>query len=132
MENAHVYHPFTRTDLVMEVKINSMGLREREITPEFFSPEVYRILAIGDSGTFGFGVNMEERFSTRLEVLLRQAGYPGHGIHGRSSARKTGRSGLQRALREKLFAPAILLHLRGGLSWGVTPEGKRAFCRWCP
>jgi len=59
----------------MEEKINSIGLRERELSARSFSPHVKRVLAIGDSGTFGFGVNIDERFSNKLEGLLKSAGY---------------------------------------------------------
>jgi lysophospholipase L1-like esterase len=50
------------------VSINSLGLREREIGPT--SRARYRIFVIGDSYTWGQGLEEEERFSNLLERLL--------------------------------------------------------------
>ncbi len=62
--------------------INSLGYREREIGPK--SPTRYRIAIIGDSYTWGQGVDESERFSNVLEELLGPSyevlnfGIPGH------------------------------------------------------
>lgn len=75
-ENYHSLYPFLRSDFVMDVLINSAGLRERELRKEVhFADGVKRIIALGDSGTFGFGVNVEERFTNRLEQLLQKKGH---------------------------------------------------------
>lgn len=51
------------------VRINSIGLRDREVdVPKL--PGVFRVLAIGDSVTFGFGVRVEDSYPKRLEALL--------------------------------------------------------------
>jgi GDSL-like lipase/acylhydrolase family protein/PA14 domain-containing protein len=50
------------------VSINSLGFREREIGPA--SPARYRIAVIGDSYTWGQGLEEDERFSNVLEELL--------------------------------------------------------------
>jgi lysophospholipase L1-like esterase len=55
-----------------DVKINSLRLRDREI-PYERTPGVLRILMIGDSVTFGWGVGQEETTSKRLEKLLNDA-----------------------------------------------------------
>jgi hypothetical protein len=55
----HVYH----------VDINSLGLRNEEIPPQK-PQDTYRILAIGDSFTFGLGVNNGEDYPARLETCL--------------------------------------------------------------
>jgi len=73
--NAYEFYSFIGSEFVMEVKINSIGLRERELQEEHFVAHVKRVLAVGDSGTFGFGVNVGDRFSTILESLLNNAGY---------------------------------------------------------
>jgi lysophospholipase L1-like esterase len=51
------------------LRINSIGLRDHEVdVPK--PPGVFRILAIGDSVTFGFGVRLEDSYPKRLEALL--------------------------------------------------------------
>ncbi len=53
------------------VRINSMGLRDRELTVP--KPErTFRVLALGDSVTFGFGVRVEETYVKRLESRLNR------------------------------------------------------------
>lgn len=57
-------------DFKIEYQINSLGLREREITEE--KPKgVKRILLLGDSFTEGTGVSLEATFSKQLEKLLK-------------------------------------------------------------
>lgn len=51
------------------VRINSLGLREREIETPAPNGE-YRILVLGDSVPFGVGVSYEESIPHRLEELL--------------------------------------------------------------
>lgn len=51
------------------VKISSQGLRDHEY-PLQKPPNTYRIIVLGDSTTFGTGVQMEERYPKRLEGLL--------------------------------------------------------------
>ena len=42
--NAHESYTFPQSDFVMEIKINSIGLRERELDERFFAPNVKRVL----------------------------------------------------------------------------------------
>ncbi len=60
-------------ELAYHVNINSLGLRGPEIerTPP---PGRTRILALGDSMTFGYYLEEEETWPARLEALLRGAG----------------------------------------------------------
>ncbi len=70
--------------------INSIGMRDREVGPK--RPGEFRILAIGDSFTYGHGVGAEESWPRVLEDLLAErvpdsgpvtvlnAGQPGYGI----------------------------------------------------
>ncbi len=55
-----------RTGQLVEYRINSHGLRDEE-TPYRKSPGTFRILLIGDSWTFGYGVPIEDHYSTLLE-----------------------------------------------------------------
>jgi len=60
------------------VEVNSMGLREPE-SPISTGDEAYRVIVLGDSVTFGRGVDLEETFPKILERKLnRQAGKPVH------------------------------------------------------
>ena len=67
------------------VSLNSLGYREREIGPK--SPGRYRIVVIGDSYTWGQGLEAAQRFSNVLESLLGPRyevlnfGTPGHRIY---------------------------------------------------
>jgi lysophospholipase L1-like esterase len=53
----------------VRVKINSRGLRDREHA-ERAAPGVTRILVLGDSIAFGWGVRVEDAFPTRLQGLF--------------------------------------------------------------
>jgi lysophospholipase L1-like esterase len=58
------------------VAFNSLGLRDAERTPQP-APGALRILAIGDSVTFGMGVAQEQTYPRQLESLLsRERGAP--------------------------------------------------------
>ncbi|MGH0030603.1 MAG: SGNH/GDSL hydrolase family protein [Myxococcota bacterium] len=68
------------------VTTNRLALREREIGPK--APGERRLLFLGDSFTFGLGVEAEEAFPRRVEALLGagppplrvvNAGVPGYG-----------------------------------------------------
>lgn len=70
------------------VHTNRIGLRERELPPP--APGERRLLILGDSFTFGLGVEVEQAFPRRVEALLRHddpsldltvvnAGVPGYG-----------------------------------------------------
>lgn len=52
--------------------INKLGLREREIQPK--KPGVFRICAIGDSYTYGWGVEAEQTWLRKLEEKLTADG----------------------------------------------------------
>lgn len=58
----------------VSININSLGYRDYEFTTN--KPEdTYRILAIGDSVTYGFGVEIDETYVKVLEKLLNEKGY---------------------------------------------------------
>jgi lysophospholipase L1-like esterase len=52
----------------VHVTYNERGLRDRPILPK--APDEYRILALGDSVTFGWGVDQDKTFAARLESML--------------------------------------------------------------
>jgi len=52
-------------------QINSRGYREREFSAEK-SPDVMRIICLGNSCTFGWKVNLEQTYPKILEKLLNQ------------------------------------------------------------
>jgi lysophospholipase L1-like esterase len=67
---SHEHTPNSEAFLMgVPVKINSQGLRddERDLSKD---PQTFRILMLGDSITFGWGVRQEETFSKVLERLL--------------------------------------------------------------
>jgi lysophospholipase L1-like esterase len=57
-----------------QVRSNSVGLRNDEI-PFVKAPDGYRILCLGDSITYGYGVQQDETSEARLQAALRQR-YP--------------------------------------------------------
>lgn len=63
---------FSSVEFTYTAHINSLGLRERELKP---SPGVFRIAAIGDSYTYGWGVEAEQSWLRLLEKNLRDRGY---------------------------------------------------------
>ncbi|HKE10320.1 MAG TPA: hypothetical protein VKE73_01990 [Myxococcota bacterium] len=63
-----------RTDeFSVAVHVNALGLRGPERTAAK-PPGTLRILVLGDSFAFGFGVGQDEMFSAELERLLRERG----------------------------------------------------------
>ena len=70
-----------RTGSKIEYRINSKGLRDDET--EYKKPPVtFRIILIGDSSTFGFGVSIEKHFSTLLEGYFKNVEIINMGVSG--------------------------------------------------
>lgn len=67
-------HPYSVTYSLGSnlVELNSHGLRDDEI-PYDKSPGEKRVLVLGDSVTFGWGVSQGETFSDRMEYLLNES-----------------------------------------------------------
>lgn len=63
---------FDMLDFRYDVHINKLGLRDGDIGPK--RPDVYRIAAIGDSFTYGWGVDIAQSWPKVLEQLLRASG----------------------------------------------------------
>jgi hypothetical protein len=60
-----------------DVRINSLGLRDREFSLEK-PPGTYRILMLGDSTTFGWGVSLDDTAAKILEKELNEQPPPGY------------------------------------------------------
>jgi hypothetical protein len=76
-----------RVEFDTRVRINEEGFRGPEIKPK--APGTLRILALGDSFTFGVGAREGETYPSRLQEILRSrgiraevlnAGVPGYGV----------------------------------------------------
>lgn len=63
---------FQTPEFSFTVKTNSLGFRDREFTDQH-RPRI-RILALGDSFTYGWGVEIEQSWPKVLEQSLRSAG----------------------------------------------------------
>ena len=73
-EIGYVHKPSYAGNLTgVGVEINRRGLRDRDVTYER-PPSVFRILCLGDSVTFGWGIPTEETFPKQLEGLLNRDG----------------------------------------------------------
>ena len=67
--------PFIGFDFVMNVQTNDFGHRDPPYDPaKLQDPGVKKILLIGDSFTFGHGINREHHFGTQLQALLDRSG----------------------------------------------------------
>ena len=64
---------YESVDFKYTAHINSIGLRDRELPKE--RGNTYRILAIGDSYTYGWGVEIEQCWLRLLEERLRKDGF---------------------------------------------------------
>jgi hypothetical protein len=74
------------TGFEIEYRINSKGLRDDETAYE--KPEgIFRIVLLGDSYTFGYGVPIEKHFSTLLEGYFQNVEVINMGVSGLESIR---------------------------------------------
>ncbi len=71
----------SRTGYSISYKINSKGLRDDEAS--YKKPaDTFRIVLIGDSRSFGFGVPIEKHFSTILEGYFKNVEVINLGVGG--------------------------------------------------
>ncbi len=70
-----------RTGYKIAYRINSQGLRDDE-TPYEKPENVFRIVLMGDSNTFGYGVPIEKHFSVLLEGYFRNVEVINMGVSG--------------------------------------------------
>lgn len=69
----HQRFSFAGTDYVMEVRTNSLGFRDQEGEAE--APDTETVVFLGDSFTFGFGVDLDQRFDEVLAQKLNETEY---------------------------------------------------------
>lgn len=107
----HVHVPNTDGRLMgVDVSINSHGLRGPEIE-KAKAPGVFRILFLGDSITFGWGVAEEETMASRLQAALNQK-FPNRDFEVLNSGVGNANTAMQAAwyLSEgKSFAPDLVI-----------------------
>lgn len=77
--NASARHRSDEFDVAVE--INALGLRDRPRTAEP-APGVFRVLAVGDSFTFGFGVTGDEAFPALLDARRPDVEWLNGGVCG--------------------------------------------------
>jgi lysophospholipase L1-like esterase len=79
----HQSYRYVGGDFVMDVRTNSLGLRDREYdSSEFARSGGMRVLLLGDSFAFGQGVGMPDHYGTKLEEILRGGGLDATVIKG--------------------------------------------------
>lgn len=69
----HSQATYHTTEFDYTVRINSLGFRDREF--DVARSKTCRLIAVGDSFTFGWGVSLEDSWPKRLETGLAQAGF---------------------------------------------------------
>jgi hypothetical protein len=78
--------PFRVPGVMTHVHINSQGWRDRESPP--VSPAQTRILVLGDSQTWGYGVEDDERYTDELQRLRPDARVLNMGVSGYGTAQE--------------------------------------------
>ena len=73
-KNFHQVYRYPQHDVTIDVFTNSLGLRDKEY--DLARVDIHRVLLLGDSFTFGEGLNAEFNFDNRLESLLSTTGAP--------------------------------------------------------
>ncbi len=63
------HQEFASVDFTYVVETNSLGIRDREVEKPK-KADHYRIIAVGDSYTYGWGVNIEDTWLRRLEQRI--------------------------------------------------------------
>lgn len=69
----HSEEAFEMAEFNYTVSINSLGLRDREMRPG--RGDKVRVVVIGDSFTFGYGVQAEEAWVKKVEFLVQKDGF---------------------------------------------------------
>jgi hypothetical protein len=96
---------------VSRIRTNELGLRSPTIPPEK-APGEYRILLLGDSYTFGYGVAAEDTFGARLEGRLNARGDASRRfvvINAGVSAYGTAQELLQYEMVGRAFHPDLVM-----------------------
>ena len=99
---------YKRREYTVEVRINSLGLRdpERAVEP---TPGVFRVLALGDSFVEGYTVDLPLTVTQRLEARLRESGCPSEVINGATQAYSTDQEYLFYRSEGARYQPSLVL-----------------------
>lgn len=112
---------FPRSDFVMHVRTNSLGLRDREY--DLTDESAKRVLLVGDSFTFGYGLNREDIFDAKLERKLRETGEKYFVINAGVNDWGTLQEVVYARDHFELFSPDVIV-----LTFcGNDPEGDRRY-----
>lgn len=71
---------FARSEYRLDVRINSLGMRDREPLPN--SQGLFRIAVLGDSFVWGVGAEYGQRFTEVLEKMLPNTDVLNYGVSG--------------------------------------------------
>jgi hypothetical protein len=109
-KNFHQAYRYVGDDFVMDVRTNSLGLRDREYDgSEFARSGGMRVLLLGDSFAFGQGVNMPDHYGTKLEGILKESGLDATVIKGGAPGWGTLQETLYAKDNFDLFRPDIVV-----------------------
>lgn len=109
----NVAETFSGWEFTTHVRLNSLGFRDaQELSAD--SPGFYRAVVFGDSITWGYGVEEEERFTDLLPLRLSELGIPAKvfslGVNGYDTAQELL---LYRRLNKRMCADLIIVGLYG-------------------
>jgi lysophospholipase L1-like esterase len=118
---------FKKGDFDIEVKANAWGIRSEELGPK--KPGEFRILGLGDSFAFGWGVENDQGFYKVLEAKLNRdsenksyqvvnAGIPGFGTYEALQ--------LTKKLSDKIQPDFVMLAFYEGNDYQNNQEAPRA------
>lgn len=68
----HAEQHYATSDFTYTAYVNGIGIRDRELPRE--RGDAFRIVAIGDSYTYGWGVNIEDTWVRRLDNAMKESG----------------------------------------------------------
>jgi lysophospholipase L1-like esterase len=128
----HAQGTFSGWEFTSTVQLNGAGFRDRE-WPEQKAPGVFRIVVMGDSITWGHGVNQAERYSDLLLALLQRKGLPVEVLNLAVSGYGTDQAYLLFRSEEHRYCPDLVLFgfyendLRENLSAVQGPYPKPYF-----
>ena len=99
---------YRRREYTVDVRINSHGLRDPERSPEP-SPQIFRVLALGDSFVEGYTVDLPQTVTQRLEARLKESGCPAEVINGATAAYSTDQEYLFYRSNGARYRPSLVL-----------------------
>lgn len=121
-------HYMLPTSFDVRVLCNASGLRDREHALEK-PPGVRRVVVLGDSYMWGYGVENEEMFSSQLEGLLPASETINLGVNGFSTVQEL----IRYETKGERYAPdwVVLAFCWNDLEDNFDPKGKtRPYVAW--